>query len=115
MINYIIRRLLLVIPTLFGIMLLNFAIIQVVPGGPVEQMIAQITGLKPGDFVHTIGDAHLYLNHLDQAREQISRTPLEWPTLRLNPECKTIDDFKFEDIIIEDYNHHPHIKAPISV
>ncbi len=78
-------------------------------------MIAQITGLKPGDFVHTIGDAHLYLNHLDQAREQISRTPLEWPTLRLNPECKTIDDFKFEDVIIEDYNHHPHISAPISV
>ena len=78
-------------------------------------MMAQITGLKPGDFVHTIGDAHLYLNHLDQAREQISRTPLEWPSLRLNPECKTIDDFKFEDIIIEDYNHHPHIKAPISV
>ncbi len=78
-------------------------------------MMAQITGLKPGDFVHTIGDAHLYLNHLDQAREQISRTPLEWPSLLLNPECKTIDDFQFEDIIIEDYNHHPHIKAPISV
>ena len=78
-------------------------------------MIAQITGLKPGDFVHTIGDAHLYLNHLDQAREQISRTPLEWPSLLLNPECKTIDDFKFEDITIQDYHHHPHIKAPISV
>ncbi|MBI31210.1 MAG: thymidylate synthase [Euryarchaeota archaeon] len=78
-------------------------------------MIAQITGLKPGDFVHTIGDAHLYLNHLEQAREQVSRTPLEWPTLRLNPECKNIDDFNFEDITIEDYNHHPHIKAPISV
>ncbi len=78
-------------------------------------MIAQVTGLKPGDFVHTIGDAHLYLNHLDQAREQISRTPLEWPTLRLNEECKKIDDFRFEDITIEDYNHHPHISAPISV
>lgn len=78
-------------------------------------MIAQITGLKPGDFVHTIGDAHLYLNHLEQAREQVSRTPLEWPTLILNPECKNIDDFNFDDITIEDYNHHPHIKAPISV
>ncbi len=78
-------------------------------------MIAQITGLKPGDFVHTIGDAHLYLNHLEQAREQVSRTPLEWPTLHLNPECKNIDDFDYEDITIEDYNHHPHIKAPISV
>ncbi len=78
-------------------------------------MIAQITGLKPGDFVHTIGDAHLYLNHLEQAREQVSRTPLEWPILHLNPACNNIDDFDFEDITIEDYNHHPHIKAPISV
>ncbi|MDP6857073.1 MAG: thymidylate synthase [Candidatus Thalassarchaeaceae archaeon] len=78
-------------------------------------MIAQVTGLKPGDFVHTIGDAHLYMNHLEQAREQVSRTPLEWPILRLNSECTEIDDFSNEDISILEYNHHPHIKAPISV
>ncbi|HJM67234.1 MAG TPA: thymidylate synthase [Candidatus Thalassarchaeaceae archaeon] len=78
-------------------------------------MVAQVTGLKPGDFVHTIGDAHLYMNHLDQAREQISRTPLEWPILKLNSECTEIDDFSNEDISILEYNHHPHIKAPISV
>jgi thymidylate synthase len=78
-------------------------------------MMAQVCGLKPGDFIHTIGDAHLYLNHLEQAREQVSRTPLEIPRLRLNPECKEIDDFSFEDINIEDYNHHPHIAATISV
>ncbi|MFL2978045.1 MAG: thymidylate synthase [Candidatus Thalassarchaeaceae archaeon] len=78
-------------------------------------MVAQVTGLKPGDFVHTIGDAHLYLNHLDQAREQISREPKSWPYLELNSDCKTIDDFTYDDIKIHDYEHHPHIKAPISV
>ena len=78
-------------------------------------MMAQVCGLKPGDFVHTIGDAHLYLNHLDQAREQVGRTPLELPILKLNPECKEIDDFSYEDIEIIGYNHHPHIAAPISV
>ena len=78
-------------------------------------MMAQVCGLKPGDFIHTIGDAHLYLNHLEQAREQVTRTPLEIPRLKLNPDCKEIDDFSFEDIKIEDYNHHPHIAAKISV
>lgn len=78
-------------------------------------MVAQVTGLKPGDFVHTIGDAHLYLNHLEQAKEQISRNPKGWPYLELNSDCKRIDDFTFEDIMIHEYEHHPHIKAPISV
>ena len=78
-------------------------------------MVAQVTGLKPGDFVHTIGDAHLYLNHLEQAREQISRDPKPWPCIELNPDCNRIDDFTFEDIKIHEYEHHPHIKAPISV
>jgi thymidylate synthase len=78
-------------------------------------MIAQVCGLKPGDFVHTIGDAHLYTNHLEQAREQVGRPPLELPRLRLNPECTEIDDFSYDDIEIVDYNHHPHIAAPISV
>ena len=78
-------------------------------------MVAQVCGLKPGDFVHTIGDAHLYTNHLEQAREQVGRPPLELPLLRLNPECTEIDDFSYDDIEIVDYNHHPHIAAPISV
>ena len=78
-------------------------------------MVAQVCGLKPGDFVHTIGDAHLYTNHLEQAREQVGRPPLEIPLLRLNPECTEIDDFSYDDIEIVDYNHHPHIAAPISV
>jgi thymidylate synthase len=78
-------------------------------------MMAQVCGLKPGDFIHTIGDAHLYLNHLDQAREQVGRVPLKLPRLRLNPECTEIDDFSYDDIEIVDYNHHPHITAPISV
>ena len=78
-------------------------------------MMAQVCGLKPGDFVHTIGDAHLYTNHLEQAREQVGRPPLEPPRLRLNPECTEIDDFSYDDIEIVDYNHHPHIAAPISV
>tara|TARA_B100000963_G_scaffold47747_2_gene36030 strand:- start:7833 stop:8690 length:858 start_codon:yes stop_codon:yes gene_type:complete len=78
-------------------------------------MMAQICDLKPGVFVHTIGDAHLYNNHLEQARLQVSRTPLKLPTLRLNPNIRKIDDFKFEDIEILDYQHHPHISAPISI
>ena len=78
-------------------------------------MLAQVTGLEAGDFVHTIGDAHLYENHLDQAREQLGRDPLPRPTLRLAPEVDHIDDFTFEDIEIVDYEHHPHIPAPIAV
>ncbi len=78
-------------------------------------MLAQVTGLKVGDFVHTLGDAHLYLNHLDQVRTQLEREPLPLPTLKLNPEIKNIDDFKFEHIELLNYQHHPAIRAPIAV
>ena len=78
-------------------------------------MMAQVCGLGVGDFVHTIGDAHLYLNHIDQARLQLERKPLPLPTLQLDPDCRTIDDFDFSSIQIKGYEHHPHIAAPISV
>ena len=78
-------------------------------------MMAQICDLKPGTFVHTLGDAHLYTNHLEQSKLQISRDPLPLPTLKLNPECTTIDSFTFEDIEVVGYEHHPHISAPIAV
>ena len=78
-------------------------------------MMAQVCDLKAGTFVHTLGDAHLYNNHLDQARLQISRTPLPLPKLELNPDINDIDDFTYADIKVVGYEHHPHIKAPISV
>ncbi len=78
-------------------------------------MVAQVTGLVPAEFVHSIGDAHLYLNHLDQARLQLERKPLALPSLQLDPSCRTIDDFDFGSIQIKGYEHHPHIAAPISV
>ncbi|MBI4204232.1 MAG: thymidylate synthase [Betaproteobacteria bacterium] len=78
-------------------------------------MVAQVCGLKPGDFVHTFGDTHLYLNHLDQAREQLSRTPRKLPAMRLNPAVTGIFEFKYQDFTLEDYDPHPAIKAPIAV
>ncbi len=78
-------------------------------------MVAQVCGLKPGDFVHTLGDAHLYLNHLEQAHLQLSREPRPLPTMHLNPEVTDIFSFKFEDFILENYDSHPAIKAPVAV
>ncbi len=78
-------------------------------------MIAQVTGYEPGEFVHTLGDAHLYLNHLEQADLQLTREPKRLPTLWLNPDIKELDDFSYDDIKIQEYECHPGIKAPISV
>jgi thymidylate synthase len=78
-------------------------------------MVAQVTGYKPGDFIHTFGDAHLYLNHLEQARLQLSRAPRHLPTLRLNPAVKDIFAFRYEHFSIENYDPHPHIKAEVAV
>jgi thymidylate synthase len=78
-------------------------------------MIAQVCDLQPGDFVHTFGDVHLYNNHLEQARLQLSRKPYPLPTLRINKDVKDIFEFKFEDFHVENYQHHPAIKAPVAV
>jgi thymidylate synthase len=78
-------------------------------------MVAQVTDLEPGDFVHTLGDAHLYLNHLEQAREQLSREPRPLPTMTLNPERRSIDDFEMDDFTLSGYDPYPTIKAPIAV
>jgi len=78
-------------------------------------MVAQVAGLKPGEFIHTFGDAHLYLNHLDQAREQLSRTPYPLPSMRINPAVTDIFNFQYEDFKLENYQAHPHIKAAVAV
>ena len=78
-------------------------------------MMAQVCGLKAGEFVHTFGDAHLYSNHLDQARLQLTRTPRDEPTMHLNPDVSEITGFKFEDFKLEGYEPHPHIRAAVSV
>jgi len=78
-------------------------------------MVAQVTGLEPGEFVHTLGDAHLYLNHLEQAQLQLSRRPYAPPRMRLNPDRTSIFEFRFEDFVLLDYQFHPHIKACVAV
>jgi len=78
-------------------------------------MVAQVCGLKAGDFVHTYGDTHLYLNHLEQAREQLARSPRRLPVMRLNPVVKGLFEFKYEDFTLENYDPHPAIRAPIAV
>ena len=78
-------------------------------------MMAQVCSLEPGEFVHTLGDAHLYSNHFDQARLQLQREPRELPRLTINPEVKSIFEFKFEDFELQDYDPHPHISAPVAV
>jgi thymidylate synthase len=78
-------------------------------------MMAQVTGLQPGDFVHTFGDAHLYLNHLEQANLQLSRTPRQLPVMRLNPDVDDLFAFRYDDFELQNYDPHPHIKAPVAV
>ncbi|XKG90247.1 thymidylate synthase [Vreelandella venusta] len=78
-------------------------------------MVAHVTGLKPGEFIHTLGDAHLYSNHLEQAKEQLTRTPLAAPKLTLNQQVTRLFDFTFDDIQISEYESHPHIKAQVAV
>jgi thymidylate synthase len=79
------------------------------------QMMAQVTGYAPGEFVHTFGDAHLYSNHVDQSREQLSRSAFPAPTMTLNPDVKDIFAFEFEHFTLSNYQSHPAIKAPIAV
>ncbi len=78
-------------------------------------MVAQVTGLKPGDFIHTLGDAHIYTNHIEQVKLQLTREPRPLPTMTINPLRKSIDDFVLDDFVLEGYNPHPHIKGDISV
>jgi thymidylate synthase len=79
------------------------------------KMVAQATGLKPFEFIHTLGDAHIYLNHIEQVKLQLTREPRKLPNLKINPEKKNIFDFEFDDFVLENYDPHPHIKGAISV
>jgi len=79
------------------------------------QMIAQVTGLRAGEFVHTLGDAHLYVNHLEQTELQLSREPFPLPRMKLNPAVNSVFDFQFDDFELVDYQSHPAIKAPVAV
>jgi len=78
-------------------------------------MVAQVTNLAPGEFIHTFGDAHLYNNHLEQARTQLGREPRRQPSLWMNPDVKSIFDFRYQDFRLENYDPHPHIAAPVAV
>jgi len=78
-------------------------------------MVAQVTGLKPGEFIHTLGDTHIYLNHMEQVKLQLTRTPRKLPKMKINPEVKSIFDFKFEDFELVDYDPYPHIPGKVSV
>jgi thymidylate synthase len=78
-------------------------------------MIAQVTDLEPGEFIHVLGDAHLYANHLEQAKQQLTRQPRDLPVMRLNPKVKSIDEFRYDDFELLNYNPHPHIPAPVAV
>ena len=78
-------------------------------------MMAQVTGLKPGDFIHTTGDTHLYLNHMEQVRLQLTRTPRPLPTMRINPDVKSLFDFRYEDFSLENYDPYPHIAGEVAV
>jgi len=78
-------------------------------------MMAQVSDLEPGEFVHTFGDVHIYSNHIEQAKLQLTREPFPLPTLKMNPEIKDLFEFKFEDFILENYQSHPHIKAPVAI
>ena len=78
-------------------------------------MVARVTGLEPGEFIHTFGDAHLYRNHLEQARLQLTREPRPLPQLRINPDVRSLFDYRYEDFQVEGYHPHPHIPAPVAV
>jgi thymidylate synthase len=78
-------------------------------------MMAQVCGLQPGEFIHTFGDVHLYNNHIDQAKLQLSRTPYPLPVMKINPEVIDLFEFRYDDFVLENYKSHPAIKAPVAV